>query len=290
MTQMSELRQMVRNMETMGWSVRRTSTNDAFVVTNPVTKVTKTINIRSSGHGRGLFNVMTAIRSLGYDRAWSDHETDVKALRTSRQGALGQGTGHAVPQQPAAPPAEQIEEKEQNVTVTPVSRETVNGVRVIARQPAMLAGPNSNGVKAAIRGVDEVLLENNRTLFQCTRSEFCDYVADRPESVRAHLPVHGTTRRAAKGDKMFRQRSAAGVASGATRARRVTLLLGDESRAAYLEQLADVLAEAVPTLRLLSSLKTEAPAPPEPLVSAEELAMLRRKAGKWDQWVALRED
>jgi hypothetical protein len=285
MTQISELRQMVRNMETMGWSVRRTSTNDAFVVTNPVTKVTKTINIRSSGHGRGLFNVMTAIRSLGYDRAWSDFEANAEALRTLRTKVK-----NTVPQQLAAPPAEQIEEKEQNVTVTPVSRETVNGVRVIARQPAMLAGPNSNGVKAAIRGVDEVLLENNRTLFQCTRSEFCDYVADRPESVRAHLPVHGTTRRAAKGDKMFRQRSAAGVASGATRARRVTLLLGDESRAAYLEQLADVLAEAVPTLRLLSSLKTEAPAPPEPLVSAEELAMLRRKAGKWDQWVALRED
>lgn len=77
---------------------------------------------------------------------------------------------------------------------------TVNGFKVVERQPARVAvddpavGHLQGAVAgAAIRTVDEVLLENEQVIFQCVHpaAPDCDYTGASPRSVTAHQRSHG---------------------------------------------------------------------------------------------------
>jgi hypothetical protein len=75
--------------------------------------------------------------------------------------------------------------------MTETSRDVIDNVRVVARQKARMVTPGSKGIPVEHRDIDEVLLEDERTVFQCAhRNGQCDKYWDKPESVRAHVKTH----------------------------------------------------------------------------------------------------
>lgn len=285
----TEIRRMIQNMERMGWSVRRTGNSTSFVIVRP-DRDPVTINARSAGHGSGLDNVRQGLRRLGYDTAWADWLDSQRDHRLADHPAAD----------PTPSPATVFGDKPMTATpatpveIGPVNRDLVDGVAVTDRTPAKLTTPMTNGKLREMAGVDEIMLEDGRVLYQCVRSAFCAKTFETPLSARAHLTAHGGVRRAARDDKARRQvNNVAAVKSFASqvgheaRRQRTTLLIGDETRAAWLVELADQLEAAVPILRQLARHKVEAPAP---LVSEEELAELRAKASRWDTFKAMTRD
>lgn len=313
----TEIRHIVRNMEKMGWTVRPTANGTGFVVQRPG-YAPVTINVRA-GRGTGWDNVMREIRKTGYETAWADYQdrqrdqriADAPAaepipapgwppMHTAADNDPSDHSGDAVAG-PPLPSAQTISGDKPmtsttaaaNGTVQPVNRDLVDGVKVTDRTPAKLATPMTNGTPREVAGVDEIMLEDGRVIYQCVRSEFCSKVFETALSARAHLTAHGTVRRAAKADKARRavdsNRSAKAAASQIgheIRRQRVALLVGDETRAAWLMELAAQMEAAVPVLRELARHKIEVPT----LVTDEELAKLRSKAAKWDSFKEMTRD
>lgn len=291
----TEIRHIVQNMQKMGWGVRPTSNGTGFIVSRPG-RPPVTINTRSAGHGRGLDNVMREIRRTGYETAWADHQDNQRDQRIADAP-----TAVPVPEPASAPeppsPATVFGGKSvtstpavANGTAQPVDHDLVDGVKVIDRTPAKLVTPLTNGTPREVAGVDEIMLEDQRVLYQCVRSEFCAKTFETPLSARAHLTAHGTIRRAAKADKARRVendsravKSMASQIGHEARRQRISLLVGDESRAAWLVELAGQMEVAVPMLRELARHKIEAPS----LVDEDELAVLRAKAAKWDAFLEM---
>lgn len=82
-----------------------------------------------------------------------------------------------------------------------MSREEINGVKVIVRQRARIATPISKDVPVEHKEIDECLMEDGTTLFQCaSEHEECDYVSDNPVSVRSHMTRHGGKARARRAE------------------------------------------------------------------------------------------
>jgi hypothetical protein len=283
----NEVRRKIQNMEKMGWVVRRTSNSTGFVVQRPGFAPV-TINARSAGHGTGFDHVVQQLDRLGYDTAWADWLDAQRDHRLAAQTAAD----------PTPSPATVFGDKPVTTTapaeIGPVNRDLVDGVKVTDRTPAKLPTPLTNGKLRVVAGVDEIMLEDGRVLYQCVRSAFCAKTFETPLSARAHLTAHGGVRRAAREDKARRAagtdraaKSMAGQIGAETRRQRVALLIGDETRAAWLVELADQLEAAVPLLRELARHKVEAPAPP---VDEAELAELRTKAARWDTFKAMTRD
>lgn len=169
------------------------------------------------------------------------------------------------------------------------TRDVIRGCRVESREPATASSPLDKDRKMKVNGIDEVLLSDGSIVYQCVRSKFCFKVFDTVTQATPHLRTHGRPQAAARRDKEIEQerakreqRSAAGQASQDTRRQRVALLVGDQTRADWLNELVDTLEEALPVLRLLAKITVDVPEPEAPLISPEELADLRAKAAKWD--------
>jgi Na+-translocating ferredoxin:NAD+ oxidoreductase RnfC subunit len=75
-----------------------------------------------------------------------------------------------------------------------LDRSQINGVKVIARQPANFKGHNvqtQEPMNYTVDQIDECLLEDGTTIFQCnSKNEPCNYVNENPISVRSHLRAH----------------------------------------------------------------------------------------------------
>jgi hypothetical protein len=288
----TEIRHIVQNMQKMGWEARPTTNGTGFIVSRPG-HAPVTINTRAAGRGRGWDNVMREIRKTGYETAWADYQDRQRDQRIA-DAPVAASTPEPSPAPEPPSPASVFGDKPMTSTATangtpaPVNRDLVDGVKVTDRTPAKLATPMTNGEAREFAGVDEIMLEDGRVLYQCVRSAFCAKTFETPLSARAHLTAHGTVRRAAKEDRARRladdSRAAKSMASQIgheVRRARVALLIGDESRAEWLNELAAQLEAAVPMLRELARHKVEVPT----LVSEEELAELRAKAAKWDTFL-----
>jgi hypothetical protein len=279
----AEFQQVIKNMERMGWPIRRTS-NGTGIIVCPPDQSPVTINIRASGHGRGLDNAMRDLRRTGYETAWADFQDRDRERRVANAiPVTGNDVSVNIPTAPTTPtvvPQERptMTEPATNGTKT-IDRDLIDGRRVEKRVPAQFASPLTGGRLMAAAGVDEVLLDDSRVLYQCVRSNRCADVFDTVMGAVAHLKKHGTPTRAAKDDKRFEVASRAGQLAQQARRERRSLLIGDDTRAIWLNTLADALADAVPMLRELARM----PAPePEVEVTPEELAELRRKAQAFD--------
>lgn len=280
----TEIRRIIQNMDRMGWTIRQTGNSSGVVVTAPG-HAPVTINARAAGHGDGMRNALSAIARTGYETAWADY---LDRQRDQRIAA-------ATPEPPS--PATVFGDKPMtstaaasDTTAQPVNRDLVDGVKVTDRTTAKLATPLTNGEAREVAGVDEIMLEDGRVLYQCVRSAFCAKTYDTPLSARAHLTAHGTVRRAAKADKARRiaedsraVKSMASQIGHEVRRQRVALLVGDETRAAWLTELASQMEAAAPMLRELARHKIEVPT----LIGEDELAELRAKAAKWDAFLEM---
>lgn len=261
----NDFRQIIRNMQVMGWKVTEVAGSGgySYKVAAPGRPIA-TINTRAN-HGSASMNTATAIRNLGYAEAWETFQQHQRADRLAKVAA-------APPRPPTAPAVPQEAEAD--------PRPFVDGKKVMERVRAKDNPPGAGGRFVEINGVDEVLLEDGTVVYQCTRSpERCSQVFDNVKSCVSHLRAHGTPSESARRDALHVQRSAAGQAAQATMRERRVRLIGDESRAAFLNEFADQLAEAIPMLRQLARMTVECPAPP---ISEAELAELRAKAAKFD--------
>ncbi len=72
-----------------------------------------------------------------------------------------------------------------------MSRDVINHIPVIVRQPAQTEVPGT-GNFAANRSIDECMLANDTTVFQCNyeAAPDCEYSANTARSVLAHLRAH----------------------------------------------------------------------------------------------------
>ena len=94
----------------------------------------------------------------------------------------------------------------ENADVMPVNKDIIDGSPVILRQIARLMTPASrheDGLSPTY-GVDECLLEDGRTVFQCVHPDGldCVYWAPKGESVRSHLRIHVLPKRKAEQDRI----------------------------------------------------------------------------------------
>lgn len=158
------------------------------------------------------------------------------------------------------------------------SRDTIDGCKVIAREAARMISPLSrNGKPSIYRGIDKVLLEDGREVYQCTKSETCFFWRNKMSQVWPHLKVHAYV----KASVAKAQRSNAGKAAQRYRAQRLELLIDDEARREWLKRACIKLAEMEKVLLELSRLKVP------PTVDPQELAELRAKAAKWDAFMEM---
>lgn len=72
----------------------------------------------------------------------------------------------------------------------------IDNVEVISRQPALIATPFTDG-PVPTKGIDEVLLADERTIFVCNveTAPECEFWAPKHESVRSHLGKHSMSPR-----------------------------------------------------------------------------------------------
>lgn len=87
-------------------------------------------------------------------------------------------------------------------------REYVAGIRVATRRIAMQRTPLAPDRDLPLTGVDEVLLDNGNTVFQCVALDTCHRVWPTPESARAHLAAHSAKRTARRLKKELDVRTA----------------------------------------------------------------------------------
>jgi hypothetical protein len=315
----SEYVKIVKNMEEMGWEVRRGSGPDSYVVKPPNGRTT-TLNLRAAAHGTARTNLEREIRATDYAKCWTafrlQQETErrrkLDAERTvptpaqvftqQPAGTLNTGDPEVAVAAPAIPMGVWYEGTRDRVTIGGRNFE------IVGRCQAKAVGPQTKGEAVPADGVDEIMLMDGRILYQCVRSERCGKVFGRAESVISHMRIHGTRTMAAKTDAQKEAAARGGRTAQAAIAERRALLIGDESRSKWLSDLADLMDVAAPVLRQLSTLKVPAPgmsAEDEAEVKRlreqvakleaarvpdDELEDLRRKAAKWDTFRNLASD
>lgn len=155
------------------------------------------------------------------------------------------------------------------------------GVAILVRQKATGPAPNGNGTTVELTTVDEVLLENGRTLYQCAfPGQACWVTYDRPQSVISHQSTHSPVRVA---ERLLAEKAAQheNRSRGATAARAGIR----ERRQRVLENglAATLLAEAEELEKRAQMLRAAAMRANEleratPTVTAEELTKLRADA------------
>jgi hypothetical protein len=281
--QKEQVRDILANMVKMGWHVKENANGTSAQVGAPG-KPTVTVPIRGSGYGTGLDNAMREIRKTGYSEAWpafvAKRATDRKATNAEAVPTPAQVFAPVEPAAEAAPrvPATRLVGTE---------RDVIDGHQVTDRVSAKGRNPVGGG-EMPVSGVDEVMLDDGRVVYQCVRSEFCFDAFAAVASAVSHLRTHGRPQAAARKDRALaaeersrEQKSQAGIRAHEVRRMRQALLLRDESRAEWLLGLADELEQAIPILRELTRVKVDVPEP----VTEEELAELRAKAAKWDTFL-----
>jgi len=284
--QKEQVRDILTNMVRMGWHVKENANGTSAQVGAPG-KPMVTVPVRGSGYGTGLDNAMREIRRTGYFEAWPAF---VAKRDTDRKAAAGV---EAVPTPAQGFAAEEVPEVAPRTTASTrlagTERDVIDGHQVTDRVPAKGRNP-IGGKPMPVGGVDEVMLDDGRVVYQCIRSEFCFDAFAAVASAVSHLRTHGRPQAAARKDKALAaeersraQKSQAGTRAHEVRRMRQALLLGDESRAEWLLTLADELEQAIPILRELTRVKVDVP----DLVTEEELAELRAKAAKWDTFLSM---
>lgn len=295
----SELRQIVSNMEKMGWKVRPTQDGNGYLVGPPGMSGVVTINVRAAGHGRGLDNVEREIRRTNYYTLWEEWQNRQAEIRASRP--VPRAPLNGTPQPVLAVDKDDVALKPPLIDapkVTPKpskiyigSLAMLDGQDIVDRAKAKMVGPNpSHTEPTEVDGIDEVMLADGRLLYQCVRSSRCYQGFDTVRAAAAHLRKHGTRQRAAREDARSAKAARAGRTAQDVRRSRRALLVGDESRAEWLNTFADTLEQAAPILRELARLQApECPEPQEKITDGE-LAELRAKAKKWDQFREMTRD
>ena len=134
-------------------------------------------------------------------------------------------------------------------------RNVIDGVPVVARQKACMVTPSSNGVAVEHRDIDECLLEDGRTVYQCAhRNEFCNKWWGKPESVRAHAKTHA--------DRMVAKRLRI-VADEAEQAR----IAAETELAARIKRKSEGSKRGAVTRRMREAAQTNGQAPVDKLVT-----------------------
>lgn len=296
---------MIKNMEEMGWGVRLGSRSDTYVVTTPDAK-TATLNLRSSGHGTGLDNLRREIRSLGYVEAWRRYQDVQAAERAQKLEAAKIPTpaqvfpAHA---EPAPEPAAESEPAMPGRRFPEVTEASVRvgekWLKIEGRGPAKSTTPVTGSELVKIDGVEEILLEDGMILYRCTRSpRTCMATFEYARQVISHMRSHGTVSQVRAEERAFAQRSAAGRIGRQVARERRELLVGDETRAAWLVGLVETMEAALPVLKEMARLKVEVGVPFEDATALmDEVEALRAKVEKLeaahvpeDELAALRND
>lgn len=163
--------------------------------------------------------------------------------------------------------------------------DTIDGVAVVARATAQVATPLTKGVPADVKGVDEVLLADERTVYQCVQVPVteCGLFFETAISARAHLVKHSAKRelarqRTAEAEEAARRSNGTKAGHDARQQRIKTIR--EKSLAATLIELATELESQAMLLRAAAQVAKECEA--TPAVSSEELKALRGKAAAYD--------
>lgn len=139
-----------------------------------------------------------------------------------------------------------------------MSRDEIDGVVVVARQKATCNTPVTNG-DATLSTVEELLLADERTVFQCAHPDGpdCNASFDNATSALAHQSTHSARRKAAKLERELaerKQRRIDGSVKGAETKRRNRAQSQTEPESpgddqiAEIKQKLDIVAQSLETL------------------------------------------
>lgn len=206
-------------IDAVGWEYRPTKSG-RVLVKNDKGDTFSVLDTRTRDYGdnRAMLNDLKTAERHGLSDAESRVERRLARDRDARLKAGSVVTNVPKTQDvdvsnDVTPNDEDTKDEETNVAG---KIDMINGLRVVARDRARVETPITNGQAVPIKSVDEVLLEDGSTVFQCVKvPDECSKYFDNAISARSHGVAHRdkskTTARPARPTKTAKTTDDGGV-------------------------------------------------------------------------------